>query len=296
MESRQKTQSRIQKYLPIFSATIGLALGSYGVHSACAQSASDSDSDSDGNIHLLGSVGDQSIGLGAKLEVAVEIRADQAQSINFAIDPEDIADSIQNGDISIQMNPPQISLADGETKEVKLVIQTKTSAPSFNAKKFGLLVKSEKGSLLTSADISLKVLPIYVVTVIDGTDADNPYDFDSQPGTSYFRPHAAGLQFIFKNLSKKHLSPKPVLIHGDGKVIKHEDLFDAQGQPNALLYGNVYQPEPAISATAGDNLPGEYTFHYVYHPDRSVVVNATKIPTMAPANAPDSSSSTKASE
>lgn len=291
MENRQKSQSRIQKYLPVFAATIGLAIGSYGATSAFAQGSA---SDSDGNIHL-GAVSDQSIGLGAKLEVAIEVTADQAQTINFAIDSEDLADSIQNGDISLQTNPPQISLADGETKEVKLVIQTKTSAPSFNAKKFGLLVKSEKGSLLTSTDVALKVLPLYVVTIIDGANADNPYDFDSQPGVSYFRPHDAGLQFVFKNLSKKHLSPKPVIIHGSG-VIKHQDLFNAQGQPNGLNYGDVYQPEPAIAATAGDNLPGYYTIHDVYHPDRSVVVNAKTIPAAAPANAPDSSSSTKASE
>jgi hypothetical protein len=268
-----KKWSRSQRYLPLFAATFGLALGTYGAFPAFAQT---SVSDSDGNIHL-GSVSDQSIGLGAKLELTVNVTADQAQTVNLAIDSEDLAEQIQDSDISIQVNPPQLSLADGETKEVKLEIQTKTSAPSFNAKKFGLLVKSDKGSLLTSTDINLKVLPLYVVTIIDGVDSDNPYDFDSQPGTSYFRAHEAGLQFVFKNLSKKHLSAKPVIIHGSG-VIKHQDVNFTPGAVNGIQYGDVYQPEPAVLPAAGDNLPGYYTIHDIYHPDRSVIVNATKIP------------------
>lgn len=215
---------------------------------------------SDGNIHL-GAVDAQSIELGAKLEISVDVTADEAQSINFAIDSEDIAEQIQDGDISIQANPAQVSLAAGETKEIKLEIQTKTSAPDFSAKKFGLVAKSEKGSPLASTDISLSVLPLYRVSILDGSDAD-PFEFDSQAGTSYFRSHANGLQFVFRNLSTK-----PVIIHGSG-VIKHQGF-------TPLQHGDAYQP-PLIMPSAGADQPGYYTIHGVYHPDRSVVVNATK--------------------
>jgi hypothetical protein len=259
-----------QKILALSFVTVGLALGTSG-HAQTLETL-------DGNIHL-GEINSQSIGLGAKLEISVEVTADEASSVNLAIDSEDLAEQIQDGDISIQSNPPQISLGAGETKEVKLEIQTKTTAPSFDAKKFGLVVKSDKGSTLTSADISLTVLPLYVVTVIDGTDSDNPYDFDSQPGISYFRPHAKGLQFVFKNMSVKKLAPsKPVIIHGDG-VIQHQDIS------KPLQHGEVYQPQ-VVHTSIGTDMPGYYTIHDVYHPDRSVVVNATKFSPTPPAPAP----------
>jgi len=264
-----------QKILALSFVTVGLALGTSG-H---AQTL-------DGNIHL-GEIDSPSIGLGAKLEITVEVTADEASSVNLAIDSEDLAEQIQDGDISIQSNPPQISLGAGETKEVKLEIQTKTTAPSFDAKKFGFVVKSDKGSTLTSADISLTVLPLYVVTVIDGTDSDNPYDFDSQPGISYFRPHAKGLQFVFKDMSVKNLAPtKPVLIHGNG-VIQHQ-----LGKP--LQHGEVYQPQ-VVHTSIGTDMPGYYTIHDVYHPDRSVVVNATKFSPTPPAPAPTSDTAADAS-
>jgi hypothetical protein len=250
----------IRKVLPVF-----FALFSFSSIPASAQTSS---ATLDGNIHL-GSVDSQSIGLGAKLEVTVDVSADEAQTVNFSIDSEDLAEQIQNSDISIQANPPQISLAAGETKEVKIEIQTKSSAPSFDAKKFGFVVKSDKGSLLTSTDISLKVIPLYVVTVTDGPDADNAFEFDSPPGISYFREHAKGLQFIFKNLSSK-----PIIIHGSG-VIKHQGF-------TPLQHGDVYQP-PLVLPSAGADAPGYYTIHEVYHPDRSVIVNTTKFGAAAPA-------------
>jgi hypothetical protein len=255
-----------QKLLALSFVTVALAMGTSGRAQAL-----------DGNIHLS-EIDSQSIGLGAKLEITVEVTADEASSVNLAIDSEDLAEQIQNGDISIQSNPPQISLGAGETKEVKLEIQTKTTAPSFNGKKFGFLVKSDKGSTLTSSDISLTVLPLYVVTIIDGADSENPYDFDSQPGISYFRPHANGLQFVFKNMSTKNLDPsKPVIIHGNG-VIQHQE-----GKP--LQHGDVYQPQ-VVHSSIGSDMPGYYTIHGVYHPDRSVVVNATKFSPTPPAPAP----------
>lgn len=257
--------------LTIFGAIAGLVLTS----SAYNAWADNSVSDADVNIHIA-SIDEQDIGLGATLNVLVNVTADSAQTINFAVDPEEYVDQIQNGDVSIQANPSSITLDSGETKEVQLTIRTKTSAVSYDEtkdttiKKFGFVVKSTQGSVLSSLDIPLKVKPEYMVTVIDGTDKDHPYDFDSETSTAYFRPNNKGIQFIFKNLSNKHLDPiHPVIIHGDAPIEHEKGVLD---------YNGVFPALPAITPAAGANVKCGYTIHGVYHPYRSVVLNADQIP------------------
>jgi hypothetical protein len=138
------------------------------------------------------------------------------------------------------------------------------------AKKFILQAKSQTGEL-TQIEIALSILPTYVIQVIDGDDQTNPatsFDFDSQKDIAYFRPHAEGLQLIFLNKSTKSF-----VIHGEG-LIKHQDTHVPTSP------GQEYLP-PKIFPASGADVPSYYTIHAVYHPDRHVIFNATKVPDVA---------------
>jgi hypothetical protein len=215
-------------------------------------------------------VADQTINLGAKIEFSVQITAaGDSESTSFAILPEEIADQMTNQDIVVRPEISQLSLVQGETQAVKFEIQTKTSALSVSGKKFAIQAKDAQGDILASTEVSLTVAPVYIVNVIDGpnggTDPANPFDFDSQTSTAYFRPQTNGLQFIFHNLSEK-----PFIIHGQG-AIPH------QGFDSPSAHGESYQPA-LILPGAGADLAGSYTIHGIYQPNRSVVVNASQIP------------------
>jgi len=171
-----------------------------------------------GSLHFE-SVQDQSINLGAEIQVGVSLKADQEQAVEFLILPNELSDAISSQDVSIDLDHSHLSLLQGEPQTLTLSIHTRTSAPSLTAKKFILQAKSQTGEL-TQIEIALSILPTYVIQVIDGDDQTNPatsFDFDSQKDIAYFRPHAEGLQLIFLNKSTKSF-----VIHGEG-LIKHQD-------------------------------------------------------------------------
>jgi hypothetical protein len=214
----------------------------------------------------------QKVGLGATItqELTLNAGAGVSGDIKVDVDTSGLALSDPFKEVSVSLSPSVSTLQENGSVKLLLTITTKTSAPSFAAGSFTL--HASVGGVETSEQVSLEVMPLYVVNVLNGTNGD-PFTFDSTAGTVYFRPHAKGLVVEFHNLSSQ-----AVVIHGEG-AIPHQDTESPMTPAvNGALSDSGRYVIPAILPGAGSDLPGYYTIHGVYKPDRNVVVNATKFP------------------
>ena len=199
------------------------------------------------------------LNLGSSLTLPLDFGASASSGMQLSIEPGDLADSVKAGDILFRTNATLATIN----------IQTKTSAPSFQHKKFVVQAKDPRGNVLGSQVVDVSVAPIFVVTVTDAAGSPPStilaprFDFDSDPNTEYFRSHENGLQLIFKNNASQSFT-----IHGSG-VIQHAMASTPPGQN--------YEPA-LILPSAGENSKGYYTFHGIYTPSRNAIFNATQIP------------------
>jgi hypothetical protein len=201
-------------------------------------------------------IASQSITLGTKIFVPVILQMDSDSAISFSFDPKELSDLVKAGDLSLALDQGSSSI----------VVQTQTFSPSFQHKKFALQAKDSEGNLVSSVEVDLSVLPMFIVNITDSPNAKTgalEYRFDSSQAISYFRPHTTGLQIIFNNKSSQTIA-----IHGSG-AIKHEKDVKAPGQS--------YNPELILPSLGADQ-KGYYTIHGVYTPDRNIVVNASQWP------------------
>jgi hypothetical protein len=206
---------------------------------------------------------DQNINLETQVIFPVTIVSDGTISgeVKLSLDTKELFEKFdKNHEVSAEFEPATITLSQRMTRvQVGLKIKTLSSAPSFSKAK--IILNADSGVTHADSNINLTVNPVYIVDVINGTGKDQ-FAFNSPEEVLRFSPHLEGLVIKFRNLSDSEF-----VIHGTG-AIPHGSL-SSPIKPKVGVY-----EVPPILPRDGDNLPGYYTIHNVYHPERNIVVNA----------------------
>lgn len=152
-------------------------------------------------------------------------------------------------DIAIRFEPSSVNLAANGSASFKMMVQTKPSAPSFDASSVKVIARVPSGDFVEE-QVGIKVNAVVELKMFGGPNPDARWD---QPKEMAFRKHASDLVLRFINYDTN----APHIVHGNASIPHQSvsqplDVAPAQGQA-----GGVY--EVLIKNTV--TVDGTYYYH-----------------------------------
>jgi hypothetical protein len=160
--------------------------------------------------------------LGTESSVTISMESfDLSGVVDLEIDRTDLdADFSANDDIVFSLSDTQVTLVKGETSEVTLNVEVKTSAPSFDDGKVKVIGTLPNGDEL-ELEILFQVNPYYEIRLsVDSGTGQHSWD---RPAVENFRHHDGNFQIVFINMD--HLDEHS--IHANGGIDHQSGTMDA---------------------------------------------------------------------